>query len=94
MPPSEPNLPRWRLRNQQIAMTHSLAFRLNPGNPDHHLWNNNGTWFVHYTIHPTPFTKQRIRASLQTKDLTEARLRRDQLLFASWAFSSPEQKRS
>jgi hypothetical protein len=69
------------LRNEQIAMTHSLAFRLNPANPDHHLWNNNGTWFVHYTIHPTPFTKQRIRASLQTKNLTEARLRRDQLLF-------------
>ncbi len=62
-------------------MTHSLAIRLNPANPDHHLWNNNGTWFVHYTIHPTPFTKQRIRASLQTKNLIEARLRRDQLLF-------------
>jgi hypothetical protein len=75
-------------------MTHSLAIRLNPANPDHHLWNNNGTWFVHYTIHPTPFTKERIRASLGTKDLTQARLRRDQLLFASWAFSPPEQKRS
>jgi hypothetical protein len=61
-------------------MTHSLAIRLNPANPDHHLWNNNGTWFVHYTIHPTPFTKQRIRASLGTKNLAEARLRRDQLL--------------
>jgi hypothetical protein len=45
-------------------------------------------------IHPTPLTKQRIRASLGTKDLTQARLRRDQLLFASWAFASPEQKRS
>jgi len=71
------------LRNQQIAMTRSLAIRLNPDNPDHHLWNNNGTWFVHYTIHPTPFTKQRLRVSLGTKDLVEARLRRDQLLFAS-----------
>jgi hypothetical protein len=67
-------------------MTHSLAIRLNPAdpaNPDHHLWNNNGTWFVHYTTHPTPFTKQRMRASLETKDVAEARLRRDQLLFAS-----------
>jgi hypothetical protein len=68
------------LRNQQTIMTHPLAIRLNPGNPDHHLWNNNGTWFVHYTIHPTPFTKQRIRASLGTKNLAEARLRRDQLV--------------
>jgi hypothetical protein len=71
------------LRSQQIAMTHSLAIRLNPANPDHHLWENNGTWFVHYTIHPTPFTKQRVRASLQTKDLTEARSRRDQLFLGS-----------
>jgi hypothetical protein len=63
------------------------AIRLNPGNPDHHLWNNNGTWFVHYTIHPTPFTKQRIRASLQTKNLAEARLRRDQLLFGARTLS-------
>jgi hypothetical protein len=70
------------LRKKQIAMTHSLAIRLNPGNPDHHLWNNNGTWFVHYTIHPTLVTKQRIRASLGTKNLTEARSRRDQLLSA------------
>jgi hypothetical protein len=68
------------LPNQQIAMTHSLAIRLNPANPDHHLWNNNGTWFVHYTIHPTPFTKERVRTSLRTRDLIEARLRRDQLL--------------
>jgi hypothetical protein len=68
------------LRNQQTIMTHPLAIRLNPGNSDHHLWNNNGTWFVHYTIHPTPLTKQRIRASLGTKNLAEARLRRDQLV--------------
>ncbi len=57
-----------------------FALRSNPANPDHHLWNNNGTWFVHYTVHPTRFTKQRIRASLRTKNLTQARLRRDQLL--------------
>jgi hypothetical protein len=71
------------LRSQQIAMTHSLAIRLNQANPDHHLWNNNGTWFVHYTVHPTRLTKERIRASLGTKDLAEARLRRDQLLFVA-----------
>jgi hypothetical protein len=75
------------LRNQQIAMTHSLAIRLNPGNPDHHLWNNNGTWFVHYTIHPTPFTKQRIRVSLGTKDKLQAQSRRDRLLLKARALS-------
>ncbi len=65
------------------------ALRINPANPDHHLWNNNGTWFVHYTIHPTPLTKLRLRASLATKDLAEARLRRDQLLFGGRTFAQP-----
>lgn len=46
-------------------------------NPNHHLWNNHGTWFLHYTIHPTPFTKERIRRSLGTKDVVAARSRRD-----------------
>jgi hypothetical protein len=54
------------------------SVRLNPENPNHHLWNNNGTWFLHYTVYPTPFTKQRIRRSLGTKDVTVARERRDQ----------------
>jgi hypothetical protein len=58
------------------------AIRLNPGNPDHHLWNNNGTWFIHFTVYPTPITKERIRKSLGTKHLTEARQRRDSILRA------------
>ena len=46
-------------------------------NPNHHLWNNHGTWFVHYTIHPTRSTKERIRRSLGTRDLFVARELRD-----------------
>ena len=57
-----------------------LSLRVNPGNPNHHLWNNNGTWFIHYVVHPTPFTKERIRRSLGTKSLAEARVRRDAIL--------------
>ncbi len=49
-------------------------------NPDHHLWNNNGTWFVHYTVYPTAVTKQRVRKSLGTRCLAEARRKRDELL--------------
>ncbi len=56
------------------------AVRVNPANPDQHLWNNNGTWFVHYTIHPTAFTKERVRHSLRTKSLRDARRQRDRLL--------------
>ncbi|MGH7995605.1 MAG: hypothetical protein ACREFX_04555 [Opitutaceae bacterium] len=50
-------------------------------NPNHHLWNNHGTWFLHYTFYPTPLTKERVRRSLQTKDIVVARRRRD-LTFA------------
>ena len=53
------------------------GIRVHPENPNHHLWNNHGTWFLHYTVHPTPFTKERIRRSLGTKDLEVARERRD-----------------
>ena len=53
------------------------GIRVRAENENHHLWNNHGTWFLHYTVHPTPFTKERIRRSLGTKDLTVARERRD-----------------
>ena len=54
-----------------------LAIRIDPQNPDHHIYNNNGTLWVHYTIYPTPVTAERIRRSLHTKDILEARRRRD-----------------
>jgi hypothetical protein len=57
-----------------------LSIRTNPDNPNHHLWNNHGTWFVHYVVHPTPFTKERVRRSLGTKDVNEARKLRDAIL--------------
>ena len=60
-----------------------LSIRTNPENPNHHLWNNHGTWFVHYVVHPTPFTKERIRKSLGTKSLEQARQLRDAVLGAS-----------
>jgi len=57
----------------------TLAIR-GTDNPDHHLWLNNGTWFVHFTLHASDYTKRRMRISLKTHDLTEARRRRDHLL--------------
>jgi len=59
-----------------------LSVRIHTDNPDHHLWNNHGTWFVHYTTHPSPVTKERIRRSLETKCLARARGLRDNF-FAS-----------
>jgi len=54
-----------------------LALRIDEDNLNHHLWNNNGTWWIHYTVYPTPVTAERIRQSLKTRILSEARKRRD-----------------
>jgi hypothetical protein len=58
----------------------STRHQANSVGANHHLFNNNGTWFIHYTLHPDPFTKQRIRASLKTSCVHEARRRRDTVL--------------
>ena len=59
-----------------------LALRVG-NNPDHHLWNNNGTWWCHYTEHLPNYTKRRVRRSLLTKDSGIARVLRDSLLHRS-----------
>lgn len=46
-------------------------------NPDHNIWNNNGTFWCHFTVHNPDYTKERVRVSLHTKDRDEARQRRD-----------------
>ena len=56
-----------------------LSVRVNRKNQNHHIWNNNGTWWIHYTVYPTPVTAERRRESLHTKDLGEARAKRDTL---------------
>lgn len=52
-------------------------------NPDHNLWNNNGTWWCHYTVHNDDYTKQRVRVSLGTKDIAIARALRDFIMEAT-----------
>ncbi|NNE94042.1 MAG: hypothetical protein HKN23_20530 [Verrucomicrobiales bacterium] len=60
----------------------NLAVRVNEKNPNHHLWNNRGTWWCHFTLHYPDYTSERIRVSLKTNDVEEARSRRDELLDA------------
>lgn len=55
-----------------------VVLRVDENNPNHHLWNNNGTWWIHYTVYPSPVTAERRRSSLRTKDVIEARNKRDQ----------------
>jgi hypothetical protein len=55
------------------------AVRITDTNPDHHLWNNNGTWWIHYTLHLPDYTKQRVRRSLGTRHSRVARQRRNEI---------------
>ncbi|MDD3179579.1 MAG: hypothetical protein PHQ04_04425 [Opitutaceae bacterium] len=45
------------------------------------MFNNNGTWWLHCTLHLSDHTKSRFRESLGTSDLAVARERRDDALF-------------
>ena len=69
--------------------TSKIAIRIG-SNPNHHLWNNNGTWWLHYTEHLADYTKRRVRLNLHTHNLKAARAIRDVLL--TW--DAPQQTRS
>ncbi|MGJ8671733.1 hypothetical protein [Rubritalea sp.] len=56
-----------------------LALRVNDGNLNHHLWNNRGVWWCHLTVHKSDATAERLRFSLKTRDVEEARKRRDNI---------------
>ncbi|CAA6693012.1 MULTISPECIES: hypothetical protein [unclassified Lentimonas] len=73
----------------KIIRNEKASIRIWAQNPDHHLFNNNGSWWVHYTATPTAVTTQRVRKSLKTPDLEVARERRDTLL-AKLFFNSKE----
>ncbi len=47
--------------------------------PDHHLWRNGRLWWVAFTVH-RGYRQERVRHSLHTEDVAEARRRRDRAL--------------
>jgi hypothetical protein len=55
-----------------------LSARIDDSNDRHHLWLNNGTWWVHFTLNFDCRTR-RVRRSLETSSLAEAIRRRDAL---------------
>jgi len=57
-----------------------LSIRVNAENPLHHLWRNNGTFWVHYTLNTLDGRIRRMRRSLGTRDAATAIVRRDHLL--------------
>src|SRR5262245_8629718 len=61
------------IERKRIMTAIQLAIRRTPGNANHHLWNNNGTWWCHYTLHSADYQKVRVRRSLGTADVARAR---------------------
>lgn len=47
--------------------------------PNHHLWRNGRVWWIAFTVHQG-HRQERIRLSLGTRDVAEARRKRDDLL--------------
>jgi len=69
-------------RSQVPVDIGSRRRRQAPGNVDanHHLWRNGHLWWVAFTVHLPGWQKERVRLSLGTADLGEARRLRDDLL--------------
>ena len=61
------------------SMSPAFSRRQKTDGPNHHLWNNHGTWWFHGTFHKPEGTKERVRLNLRTRDLAEARLKRDRI---------------
>lgn len=71
-----------------------LSFRRpDPDNDRHHIYNNNGTFYAYFTVH-FEHRKRRIKESLRTRLLDEAKARRDELLarVAREGFEVPDRK--
>ena len=52
----------------------------NRANENHHIWKNGRHYWIAATVHLPGFKKDRVRVSLFTSDIIEARRKRDQLL--------------
>ena len=57
-----------------------LAIRINKDNPNHHISKNGSRWWINITVHLPDYTGYRPRFSLKTRDVHEARRRRDEIL--------------
>jgi hypothetical protein len=62
-------------------------------NPNHHLWKNGRLWWLAVTLLHDGWRQERIRQSLGTDDLGEARRRRD-LVLARFAQPQPAPARA
>ena len=49
---------------------------------NHHLWWNRGSWWVAFTVLHHGYLQERVRRPLGTRDVVEARTRRDSMMDA------------
>lgn len=73
----------WRREPVSVRIAPDFA-ALAAEDPNHHLWRNGRLWWVAFTIH-RGHLQERVRRSLGTADLVEARRRRDEVLSAAAA---------
>jgi hypothetical protein len=64
-------------RRLSVALASSRAFVTNP---NHHLWRNGRLYWIAFTLIHDGWRQERIRQSLSTDNLLEARRRRDAIL--------------
>ena len=76
------------MNNSLTSQSEETALRIDESNLNHHLWNNNGTWWLHYTVYPTPVTAERKRKSLRTQSVSLARQKRDKFLLSLFSDTS------
>lgn len=74
------------VRQVSIKLAASRAF---DSNPNHHLWKNGRLWWIAFTLIHDGYRQERVRQSLGTDNLAEARRRRDSIL-ALFNKTSPE----
>jgi hypothetical protein len=68
-------------RGEDIMPTTQLApSRASQTNPNHHLWKNGRLWWLAVTLLHDGWRQERVRQSLGTDDVLEARRRRDLVL--------------
>jgi hypothetical protein len=71
-----------------MPFTQLAPSRASQTNPNHHLWRNGRLWWLAVTLIHDGWRQERIRQSLGTDDLQEARRRRD-LVLARFAAPAP-----
>lgn len=68
-------LPSSRVASVELASSRAFA-----SNPNHHLWKNGRLWWIAFTLIHDGWRQERVRQSLGTDSLLEARQRRDAIL--------------